>query len=583
MRRQAFVGLLLMTASCAGSSASDPLGTTGTPGPGTGTGNATGTGATGSAGTGPNGGLGGTGGVPLPPETELESSFEVPVATGHFIWVANPLSGRVAYVDATTLDVHTAAAGNAPTYMAPIPSATDDAVMVLNTLSNDATVMRVGMNGLVQPQSVPSIPGGANAITVSRDGSWAIAWTDARRVAGASANQGFQDLTFISLASTSAAGVLPTFGVSVGFRPVAVAFAADGAHAFAVTQDGISVVDVRAAGGPKQIKNVHVTDDPTENTDTRDVSITPDGAIAIIRREGSASLDLVDLASGVRTPIALSGPVTDVDLTDDGKQAVAVVRDTAEVAVLPLANGIPALGAIRHVTVTGEIVGSVVIAPGGGAAVLYSNAAPLDRITVLTLGTTPSYRVVKLHAPVLSAFLTAGAHNAVVLHAAPPPKGSLSADGGASSADGGSASTTDGGAPSLDGGAVDAGSGPVPANAFSLVPLDQDLPAKIIDTAAPPQSVAITDAGDRVLVTARDDAKKVYGVYMGLFPTLEVQTLTLASPPIAVGVVAGAGRGYVAQKHPEGRITFVTLASGDARTLTGFELGAGIVDWSTKP
>jgi hypothetical protein len=493
------------------------------------------------------------------------------VATGHFIWVANPLSGRVAYVDAITLDVHTAAAGNAPTYMAPIPSATDDAVMVLNTLSNDATVMRVGANGLVQPQSVPSIPGGANAIAVSRDGSWAIAWTDARRVANAGPNQGFQDLTFISLANASATSPLPTFGVSVGFRPVAVAFAADGAHAFAVTQDGISVIDVRAVGGPKQIKNVHVTDDPTEDTDTRDVSITPDGALAIIRREGSASLDLVDLASGVRTPIALSGPVTDVDLTDDGKQAVAVVRDTAEVAVLPLAGGVPSLGSITHVTVTGEVVGSVVIAPGGGAAVLYSNAAPLDRITVLTLGATPSYRVVKLHAPVLSAFLTAGAHNAVVLHAAPP-----AASGGA---------PADGGAPSVDGGAggSDAGSGPVPASAFSLVPLDQDLPAKIVDTAARPQSVAVTDDGARVLVTVRDDVQKVYGVYMGLFPTLEVETLTLASPPIAVGVVAGAGRGYVAQKHPEGRITFVTLASGDARTLTGFELGAGVKDWSSAP
>jgi hypothetical protein len=213
----------------------------------------------------------------------------------------------------------------------------------------------------------------------------------------------------------------------------------------------------------------------------------------------------------------------------------------------------------------------VVIAPGGGAAVLYSNAAPLDRITVLTLGATPSYRVVKLHAPVLSAFLTAGAHNAVVLHAAPP-----AASGGA---------PADGGAPSVDGGAggSDAGSGPVPASAFSLVPLDQDLPAKIVDTAARPQSVAVTDDGARVLVTVRDDVQKVYGVYMGLFPTLEVETLTLASPPIAVGVVAGAGRGYVAQKHPEGRITFVTLASGDARTLTGFELGAGVKDWSSAP
>jgi hypothetical protein len=76
--------------------------------------------------------------------------------------------------------------------------------------------------------------------------------------------------------------------------------------------------------------------------------------------------------------------------------------------------------------------------------------------------------------------------------------------------------------------------------------------------------------------------KKVYAVYMGLFPTLEVQRVGLASPPSPPGVVAEAGRGYVAQKHPEGRITFVTLDSGEARTLTGFELGSRVVDW-TQP
>ena len=82
--------------------------------------------------------------------------------------------------------------------------------------------------------------------------------------------------------------------------------------------------------------------------------------------------------------------------------------------------------------------------------------------------------------------------------------------------------------------------------------------------------------------TIHDDVKHIYAVYMGLFPTLEVQRVALASPPIAAGVVDAAGRGYVAQKHPEGRITFVTLESGEARTLTGFELGSRVVDW-TQP
>jgi hypothetical protein len=248
-----------------------------------------------------------------------------------------------------------------------------------------------------------------------------------------------------------------------------------------------------------------------------------------------------------------------------GDRAVAVVRDTAEVAIIPLAGGAPDPAAVIHVTITGETVGSVSIAPDGNTALLYTNASSVDRMTVLTLGATPSYRVVKLHAPVLSVFATPDATNAVVLHgdSAPaiPDGGVVPRDGGASRGDAGVPSQT-------------------PANAFSLVPLTGNLPAKIQMTDVPPQSVAISPAGDRVLVTERDDATQTYGVYLGQFPSLEVKAFKLASPPIAVGVLAGANEGFVAQKHPEGRITFVTLDSGQARTLTGFEIGAGVVDWS---
>src|SRR5213079_436086 len=124
--------------------------------------------------------------------------------------------------------------------------------------------------------------------------------------------------------------------------------------------------------------------------------------------------------------------------------------------------------------------------------------------------------------------------------------------------------------------------GPRPGRAFSLVPLADDLPAKIQTTDAPPEAVVLSPTGDRALITAHDDVKHVYAVYLGLFPTLEVQRVALASPPIAAGIVPAAGRGYVAQKHPEGRLTVVTLTTGEARTLTGFELGSRVVDW-TQP
>jgi hypothetical protein len=120
----------------------------------------------------------------------------------------------------------------------------------------------------------------------------------------------------------------------------------------------------------------------------------------------------------------------------------------------------------------------------------------------------------------------------------------------------------------------------MPSKAFSLVPLTGTLPAAIQETDVPPQAVAIAPAGDRVLVTERDDTKSVYGLYVGQFPSLQIQKITLASPPISVGVLAAANEGYVAQKNAEGRITFVELNGGQPRTVTGFEIGAGVVDWA---
>ena len=42
----------------------------------------------------------------------------------------------------------------------------------------------------------------------------------------------------------------------------------------------------------------------------------------------------------------------------------------------------------------------------------------------------------------------------------------------------------------------------------------------------------------------------------------------------------GAGKGFVAQAHPDGRITFVDSKTGEVRTITGFELATQVVDGS---
>ncbi len=485
----------------------------------------------------------GTGGAPAatatatttapPPEVEVESDYEVPVATGRFVWVTNPKSGRVALIDATSLEVKTVEAGNGPTYLAAVPGITGDAAIVFNVLSRDATLLRAE-GGAITTRTLKTGP--TNSWAFSRDGRWAIAWTDARKEPTAGKAQGFQDLSVIDL-QTGATTLL-----SVGYRPVAVGFADGNARAHAVTQDGIAIVDLTGAA-PVVKRNVAISDSPLEDPGSRDVSVTPSGQHAFIRREGKAEITAVTLDTGARTAITLSGPVTDLDLSSSGDRAVGVVRNTAQVAILPVPQIVQTPTTFTSLTATGETIGSVALSPSGDTALLYTNASSVERLSILKIAATPTLRTVKLYSPVLSVFAAPDAAHAVVLHDA--TKGV-------------------GGTP----------------GAFSLVPIAEDLPAKIVATFAPPTAVAVRN--DRAIIAERADATKVFGVYLAKLPALTVDRFALASPPLAVGVMESAGRAFVAQQHPEGRITFIDLATGLSRTLTGFELASRVVDGS-KP
>ena len=493
-------------------------------------------GMAGSGGSTVVGGYGGSG--ELPPEVEVESAYESPVATGRFVWVANPVSGRIAFIDAVTLEVRTTEAGNGPSHLAAVPHPSQDVAVVINEISSDATLLRATAAGTIDSVTLP-IAQQSNAWAVSGAGRWAIAWTDARWVEGTNAAQGFQDLTVLDLTEDAEKATR----LSVGYRPVALQFSADELHAYAVTQDGISVLDLSAASGPAAVGLVPLSDDPLEDPGTRDVTITPDGAFALVRRDGSDRVTVVSLSDGERTEVQMSGAVTDLDLSPDGTKAVAVMRDQGEAAVLPIPGIAAAPTVFETVKVANVVVGSVAMASEANVALLYSNASGESRIASLRYDSTPAAaEALKLHSPVLAVFLAPSGASSIVLHKA-----------------------------------IAGESGSTFPGAFSVLNLAPKLPAKIVGMAAPPTAVALTPSGEYAVLAERDDVKKVYGAYLVRMANQQVDRYELASPPIAVGALVEAKRAFVAQKHPEGRLTFVDLETGLVRTLTGFELGARVV------
>ena len=475
----------------------------------------------------------------LPPEKELDQTFQAPVATAGVLWSANPDSGRVALIDAKTLQVRMTNAGFGPTYLAAVPSAAGtESAIVLNVGSHDASWLQATADQI----TVTTIPTstGANTWAISDDGHFAIAWTDVTQIQGPAPDpsEGFSELTIIDL---TAAPPVST-RLSVGFRPSKLAFDAQKLHAFAVVDEGISVIDL--SGSPLVSALISVT---TTDGAARDVNISPDGSFAVVRVDGSANVQILDLTTSLSAPqiVSLESDVTDLDLSVDGKTATAVLgdEDPPKVVSFPVPNPGDAASFVSK-AIPGELVRSVTLAPDNQVALLYANAVPSDDLTLLDTasGDNLTYRTVDLKGAVQQVYVSPDSQTAITFQLPPP--------------------------------------GSMKRGMFSVVPTESVRPPQIVDTDAAPQDVAFSSATvGKALVTVHDATSTTYGVYLIGLTNLDQNLVQLASAPLpgATGIVPDVRVGFVAQQHPEGRITFINLDTGVAQTLTGFEIAAGVV------
>jgi hypothetical protein len=376
---------------------------------------------------------------------------------------------------------------------------------------------------------------GANAWAVSEDGRFAIAWTRSDTEQNLDPTSGSQDITVLDLVEARSQRL------SVGFNPSQVVINDSSSKAFVVNDDGVSVVEL--GDDPQVSLLVHVSEDPLEEPAARDVSILPDGSFAVVRVEGSSLLRIVDLAEENSLALYdLGAPIADVDLSRDGSLAPAAVPGFRQVVLVPVPPSVPA-EQLERVTVPDEIPSSVTLSDEAELALLYQNGAENSHLTVLDLrpDMARALRTVDVKGPVSAAFAAPGAESAIALQR--PMKGSSK------------------------------------AGLFSGVPTRERRSAKIVGTEALPSALAFDAEGRFALVTIGNEKSTVHGVYCVRLETMQEGFLQLASPPStgATGIVEQVGRGFVAQQHPEGRITFIELDTARAHTITGFELAARIL------
>jgi DNA-binding beta-propeller fold protein YncE len=477
----------------------------------------------------------------LPPEVESKSE---PPATGKsYLYVAVPQQDMVAKIDSLSLKVSALKVGSSPGALRTVPG--QDVAVVLNRLSSTASILRSRADGSDEILTLKTAAG-LNQLALAPDGKHAVAFFDVL-AAGPSpgAKQSYQEVTLLRLSPGQEAAI----NLTVGFRPSEVQFDAGSQLAFVVTEQGISTIALAATTKPTIVPTIPLLKDPLKEPTVAEVVITPDGKLALLRQAGVKGIRAVELATKKLIDLPLASDATDLDLTPDGKLALVVLREGAQIVLVDLPSDLADPTGIDTLSTSGYTVGQAELTDDGQHAFLFSNATTQEVVLVAdlaarTLGVFPLKKGVRAVRP------APGGATAVILHNKVP--------GAASPADGVE-------------GLLDRSWG------YSLLSLPQSF-ARLQITEADPGQLAFSSDGKAAFMLLSNPAAAIRALDAIDLSTFLCETVSVGSPPVSVGIVPATGRVFVAQDHPLGRITFVDAATLATKTVTGFELNSYVIE-----
>ncbi|MCP4446780.1 MAG: hypothetical protein GY811_15745 [Myxococcales bacterium] len=494
---------------------------------------------------------GGPGGV------EVEVELSPPSHSERYVYVAMTELDALAKIDGSTLSVTSIPVGDQPEVLEAIPS--EDGVVVLDRNNGTASIVRATATG-DDSRVVPVLPN-MNRISIDPTGTYALAWFDLRQetlnnggLGGVGAIGSFQDVTVIRLSQDGERSV----DLSVGFRPRDVQFDEGGSRAFVITDDGISVIDLAESveAGPSIVAPIDVASGPGVDPLDTEVNVTASGEFAVIRETDSADVRVIDLSldqAGATAVISLPASPSDLDLASNGRAAYAVLKDTSELAILDLTDGLPTGDDVRLVELGGENVGSIVLSPAGDQAVLFTNASSVERLTVVDLDDGLAVRSFGLQKSIRSLGYDPTGESLIVTHAksfGSPQENGITFDEFIDRSFGYSI--------------VDIATG------FDKLQITGADPGAFQFSTTTPRAYVLVDGGDGVGALAQTHVIEL--------DTGVVRLQSMSSPPETVGILPEAGVAFVNQRHPLGRVSFINVVTDAMRTVTGFDLNSRIVD-----
>jgi hypothetical protein len=476
------------------------------------------------------------------PEPEERFNFQAPQPSRNYVFVANTALDTVARIDGDTLEIVSVEVGDEPTVVR--AWAESDVAAVLNEGSDDVSIIHSGSER-IEVVTLP-IREGFNALIMAPGGEYALAYLDYTDYAPGDDLGRFQDVNLIRLRE----GEEEVFNVAVGFRVLEVEFDEEGERAFVITEDGISVIRMDDVRRDTSAQPIAVSSDLSEDALAvdREVEITRDGSLALVRSSVLEGVNLINLRDRALVQVALPGVPTDLDLYPDSARAVAVLKGPRQVASLELGELLEDPEAVTLIDVPEGPLGLAAVDFEADLALLYSVTEGSPQITRLELDTGAQV-VWDVRKALRGVHISPSGDRAMLFHAAiDTPRSNDAAD-------------------------------VYLANSHAYTLLDLQTGFTKLQT-APTEPGEFVFSGDNrfVFVVLNDVAAQVRQVDRVQMESFRVDSYTLGSPPEHIGLLPSdtLQRIYVSQQHPVGRMTFIDIETGESRTVTGYELNSQI-------
>lgn len=478
---------------------------------------------------------------PTPPDGDDDVFTVAPGSAAAIVYVANPENDNVIRIDTITRDIDVIPVGRKPLDLRVSPDGVR--VMTFNSVSHDVSIIDTA----TMTETRLAVRPVTNQLISSPLATHGVAiWTAARDATGQV--EGSQNPGEVSIVDYVSKTVVSSV---MGFKPRGVGFTQDDTRAFVLSDGLLAAIDLTNPAKPKTL--IPLAADPTTAPPAKEIAIAPDGTSALVLSEsGANALTLVDLSNGALTPVSVGSAgtiATDLDLSSDGRFYLIASAGAAS-STIDLLDRDNAF-AKTTVTIPGA-AGSIEVSPDDEEIWVFSKNALDERIWRIDLaadagGPNPMITEYALVKPVRAVFVAPNGSGIVILHRFADVNDGVPS-GESDYADDDVMSVLD----------PDAGGG---------VPLLS--------------SVALDDAPDQVAVTydgqwAFAQLPNVNIALVASLTTLLVDPLPVGSKPLFIGAVQAGHTGYVLQKHPLGRISFIEPDTLDIDTVTGFEINAEI-------